>query len=246
VRKQIVLGRRRPEDLDGLLSEARGIAEIGEGIAFISGRFLGTPYQERTLVGDVATPEVFVVNLAAVDCFTFIDYVEAMRLSGSFKGFMVNLRRVRYRGGRVAYTARNHFFTDWIGATPRHVKDVTAAVGRGREVTARKELNRKADGGLFLSGIGIRARQVTYIPAVSIGGEVTRGLATGDYIGVYTEEAGLDVSHVGIVIREGSSLLLRHASSQEGFRRVIDSDLAGYLAEKPGIVVLRPIPIAGA
>jgi hypothetical protein len=52
---------------------------------------------------------------------------------------------------------------------------------------------------------------------------------------------GLDVSHVGIVIRDERRLYLRHASSQETTGKVIDQDLKGYITDKPGILVFRPL-----
>jgi hypothetical protein len=64
------------------------------------------------------------------------------------------------------------------------------------------------------------------------------GLRTGDYAGLYTEKSGLDVSHVGIIIKERGATLLRHASSLQ--KKVIDQDLVKYLTDKPGLVVLRP------
>ena len=73
-------------------------------------------------------------------------------------------------------------------------------------------------------------------------GLVDRGvlgsLRTGDYVGIYTEAEGLDVSHVGIIIRDGRRLLFRHASSVK--RKVLDQDFLPYINGKSGIVVLRP------
>jgi hypothetical protein len=228
--------------LDDLIREAQHIADAGEKVSFISDQFLGTPYGEGTLTGDAQTPEELVINLAAMDCFTFIDYVEALRLSESFEDFVSNLRQIRYQGGEVAFHTRNHFFTDWAESVPRHVEDVTAPVGRGAARSVLKHLNRRVDGSLLLPGVGVRERRITYIPASALDRETLDRLATGDYLGIYAEERGLDVTHVGIVIRRESSLFIRHASSQEAFQKVIDADLAGYLTEKPGIIVLRPTP----
>jgi len=69
----------------------------GERIAFLSDHFHGIPYLENTLVGGANTDEVFVVNLASVDCYTLIDYIEAMRLSSSFEDFVEFLKKIRYR-----------------------------------------------------------------------------------------------------------------------------------------------------
>ena len=84
---------------------------------------------------------------------------------------------------------------------------------------------------------------VQFIPGAALDASVFEHLRPGDYLGLYSPDPGLDVTHVGIVVRVGGRLMLRHASSRQAERRVVDSDLANYLAGKPGIVVLRPQPL---
>ena len=237
--EHIELGKWTREDLDHLLAKATFIAETGPRIAFISGQFLGTPYKESTLIGNADTPEVFAINLEAMDCFTYLDYVEAMRLSDSYSRFKVNLKRIRYYSGRVAYTHRNHFFTDWRERNPS-VTDVTREIGRGRARVVPKRLNQKTDGTYFMTAIPIAERDVTYIPAEAIDNAVIDSLQTGDYVGMYAEAAGLDVSHVGIIIKDRDAAYMRHASSASSHRKVIDEDFKTYMSGKPGIVALRP------
>ncbi len=216
-------------------------------VDFLSGRFLGTPYRASTLTGDENTPEVFVINLEGVDCLTFIEHIEAMRISLSFAGYRDNLRKVRYRSGRVAFESRNHFFTDWREYNAERVEDVTLSIGGGRSRRTHRILNRKEDGTCLLPGIPCRQREVAYIPSDAVDSEVTARLKTGDYAGIYSERPGLDVSHVGIVIRDrGGRLFLRHASSSQEHGRVIDEDFMGYIRNKPGILVLRPRAVSAA
>ena len=227
------------EEIEMLMRKASLIDSAGERIEFISLQFLGTPYQESTLIGSKGTDEIFVVNLKEVDCFTFLDYVEAMRLSASFDEFMENLRRIRYKAGAVAFHTRNHFFTDWIGSNGR-VYDATMDVGKGRTKTVRKELNRKSDGKYILPGIELKQRDIHYIPSSLLDNGIWAGLATGDYIGIYSDLEGLDVSHVGIFVRTPGGIFLRHASSRKKVRKVEDQDFIEYVRTSPGIVVLRP------
>ena len=63
----IPLGKWTSEKLDAILHESSKINDAGLRIDFLSKQFLGTPYQESTLIGDINTPEVFVINLEAVD-----------------------------------------------------------------------------------------------------------------------------------------------------------------------------------
>jgi hypothetical protein len=237
--EQIELGKWTKETLDRLLAKAFSIAATGPRIAFVSSQFRGTPYKESTLIGDPDTPEVFTINLEAVDCFTYLDYVEAMRLSDSFSRFKENLRMIRYHSGRVAYTHRNHFFTDWSERNPS-VTDVTEEIGRTRARVVLKRLNEKADGTCFMAGIPITERGVSYVPAEVVDDAVIASLQTGDYVGIYAEAEGLDVSHVGIIVKGEDAACLRHASSASLHRKVIDEDFETYMSGKPGIIVLRP------
>ena len=237
--EHIQLGKWTKGDLDHLLAKATSIAQIGPRIAFISGQFLGTPYKESTLIDNAGTHEVFTINLEAMDCFTYLDYVEAMRLSDSYSRFNANLKRVRYYSGRVAYTQRNHFFTDWRERN-LSVTDVTGEIGRGRARVVPKRLNEKADGTYYMTAIPIAERDVTYIPVEAIDNTVIDSLQTGDYVGIYAEAVGLDVSHVGIIVKSGGAAHLRHASSAPSHRKVIDEDFETYMSGKPGIMVLRP------
>jgi len=233
-------GRWTRQELDRLLGDSFRIADAGGRIEFLSRQFLGTPYGESTLEGDVRTPEVLVIDLAKVDCFTFIDYMEAMRRSRSFGEFTANLRSVRYRSGLVSFASRNHFFTDWIDSNQNYVRDVTAQVSGGRAATVSKVLNEAGDGRSFVAGIPAVGREITYIPPDAFDASLLGKLRTGDYAGIYSPSPGLDVSHVGIVAGQGDALCLRHASSAPGRRRVIDEDLAQYIKGKPGLMVLRP------
>jgi len=122
------------------------------------------------------------------------------------------------------------------------VVDVTAEVGRGRAVAVQKELNRRADGTLLLEGIEPRVSTLTVIPADAVH-EVTANMRTGDYAGIYTEMEGLDVSHVGIVIRKQDTLFLRHASSAPDAGAVMDQDFLEYMKGSPGLIVLRPLDL---
>lgn len=235
----IRLGAWTEDGLTGLLEEASVIADPGSRVAFLSARFLGTKYEESTLSTPGGEGEDFVIDLAGIDCFTFIEYVEAMRRSTSFPQFRDNLRFVRYRAGNITFRDRNHFFTDWKAFNADHIVDVTARLGAEKTKDVSKRLNEQEDGTLFLPGVPCRVREVTYIQSIHVSQRVCDNLKTGDYAGIYSKKDGLDVSHTGIVIRERGAVLLRHASSLKKHRKVIDEDLREYLTAKAGIIVLR-------
>lgn len=233
-------GRWSEAELDSLMRKASLLRSPGERVELISRMFLGTAYLESTLKGSTGEQEVPVINLAEVDCFTFLDYVEAMRISESMDAFKKNLMRVRYRGGMVSFRGRNHFFTDWIETGADRVNDVTALVGRGKEKKVVKMLNLRADGSPFLPGAEIKKREISFIPSADLSADMRGRLESGDYAGIYSELEGLDVSHAGIIIKTGNTVYLRHASSREGVRKVLDEDFFVYMAARPGLVLLRP------
>ncbi len=237
--EQILLGRWSEEGIDAFLKESWSIDNIVDRIDFISSHFVDTGYKESTLIGDTAKPEVFVINLQAVDCFTFLEYIEAMRISRSYSVFRENLRNIRYRSGQVSFESRNHFFSDWKDFNADLVEDITSDIAEGTVSSTIKRLNAKEDGTHYIPGIPVEERTITYIASDSIK-DIMDKLYTGDYIGIYSEKDGLDVSHVGIAIIKKDGLYLRHASSANQYKRVIDQDFKNYIKDKPGIIVLRP------
>jgi len=233
------LGRWSDADLARIITAAHRLESPGAQIVALSSHFLATPYVAHSLVGGPQTAERLVINLAGFDCFTFLDTVEALRRASGPADFPKQLQRVRYRGGRVTYENRRHFFSDWVTGTGTQIIDVTARVGQGWSRVVVKQLNLKDDGGRWLPGIPVRRREIVYIPASDIGGNVLSALRAGDYVGIYSDRAGLDVSHTGLLVKEGQRFLLRHASSRTGVRQVVDVDLLEYLRGKPGLVVYR-------
>ena len=234
-----VLLRTGDFEISRILEGIDRTAAPGEQVSQASAPFIDTPYAANTLGGGPGEPERLVANLSAVDCFTLIDYVEAMRRSAAAEQFVDQLVQLRYKGGNIDWAERRHFLTEWAAAGSGWLEDVTSTIGAGHAVTVTRQLNRDDRGGMLLPGVPVQEREITYIPGEEIDGKVLDRLQTGDYLGLYTHRAGLDVTHVGIVIRRGDRLFLRHASLTA--ERVVDSDLAAYLSGRPGIVVIRPV-----
>ncbi len=233
-------GKWSTDELNRLLSEASGIKAPGERIGYISERFLGIPYRAGTLIGTPAEKEELVINLSALDCFTFLDYVEAMRRIDDFQNLPEALRKVRYRSGSVSYTERNHFFILWGRNNSPHLLELFTREPLEGLSETEKTLNLKENGSSYLEGIEPERVRFSYLPTRHLQA-VHDILATGDYTGFYTTSAGLDVTHTGIVIRKGEKLLLRHASSRPGLMRVIDEDLYEYALKHEGIILFRPV-----
>lgn len=228
--------------LQSMLAANDGDPDTDSGVQadFISQQFLGTPYGANTLIGSASEPEKLVVELERVDCFTYADYVEALKRSDTRDEFIASLADVRYKNGDVSFENRKHFFTDWSASAPALATDVTATLS-DNAVQTQKNLNSKDDGGVYLPGLPVVPRTVTYIPSEQVHDDVVGRLRTGDYIGAYAADGGLDVTHVGMFVDTPDGPVFRHASSVSGNSGVLDAPLSGYLATIPGIVVLRPV-----
>uniref|UniRef100_A0A7C4ENH6 DUF1460 domain-containing protein n=1 Tax=Thermodesulfovibrio aggregans TaxID=86166 RepID=A0A7C4ENH6_9BACT len=207
-----------------------GIRKIDE----ISKYFLGTPYKKNSLIGSFQK-EQLVVDFEGVDCMSFIEYVESLRLSFNFESFIENLKTVRYFDSIVNFEKRRHFFTDWKYL--KSVKDATDEIGKENVKKVMKELNKKNEG-FWIEGLPVKKRTITYIPVECIE-KIAFSLNTGDYCGFYTSKLGLDVVHTGIIIKDENFIMLRHASSISGM--VVEEDFLSYSKNKEGIIIFRPL-----
>ncbi|WP_234787639.1 DUF1460 domain-containing protein [Mycolicibacterium novocastrense] len=235
----VQVSEQNTQILERLLAVRNGAAPP-ERAEVISRAFLGTPYGAHTLVGSADEPEQLVVELSKVDCFTYADYVEALKRAGSREEFIAALREVRYKDGVVDFANRKHFFTEWAAATPAVATDITASLS-ANVIHVQKNLNQKDSGGVYLPGLPVVPRTVSYIPSAQFDDAVVGGLRTGDYIGAYAEDGGLDVTHVGVYVDTPHGPVFRNASSLPGDDKVVDTPLFDYVRTVPGVVVLRPV-----
>lgn len=220
------------------IHEAHQTSSQSERIKLLSHKLLYTPYQSNSLVGSEKSPEKFVVNFSGLDCFTYLDYIESMRLAESYDDFLAKLKSIRYQNEQISYQSRNHFFVNWLDSI--RVKDMTTTIEPEKAQTVTKFLNqKKSSGDVWLTGIPVVKKSITYIKPQDFSEDNLKGIQTGDYIGIYTDKEGLDVTHVGIAIWHKDVLYFRHASRK--FMKVIDQPLKDYIKEKPGVIVYRPV-----
>ena len=213
-------------------------------IKAISKLFLNTPYVKDRLIGSEVEKEKFVADFRALDCFTFLDYVESLRKSYNFSDdFSGKLIETRYKNSKVEFLLRKHFFSDWSYKDDngdRNAEDITKYLTNNTK-TVQKELNKKANGGTYIPGLSVVSRKISYIPGNRIDDNVINNLKSGDYIGIYTRKKGLDVTHTGIFIRGKNGPVFRNASSLSKNMKVVDSPFLEYVQNKPGIVVYRAL-----
>jgi len=223
--------------------------------------FMETPYVAHTL--EKGDEEQLIVNFRGLDCTTLVENCLALAKtiqSGehTFDQFTKELKNVRYRSGKIeGYPSRLHYTTDWIfdnqqkklvrnlskkiGATPypkeinfmsthpdsyRQLKDSSHLV----EIIVQKEKD-------------INSRQHFYIPEEKLA-EVEDQLMDGDIVGITTGIEGLDISHMGILMRKAGRIHLLHASSAAEKVVLSDETLEEYLMSSrsaTGIMVARPL-----
>lgn len=222
--------------------------------------FKETPYVAHTLETDT---EQLVINLREMDCTTFAENCLAFSKtiqSGklTFKQFASELQKVRYRNGIIdGYPTRLHYFSDWINNNIEKmlVRDVGKEIGLaryGKEVdfmSKHPESYKQLSANPELIPIiaeqesVISMREMYYVPEDRIV-EVEDQLSEGDIVGITTNVEGLDISHVGILVRKAGRIHLMHASSLSMKVVVSENTLEEYLLNSKsatGVMVARPL-----
>ena len=221
--------------------------------------FLGVPYVGKTLEYE---PERLIVNWREMDCMTFVENVLALAeasASGtpSWQTYLEKLQQIRYRDGKIEdYTSRLHYTSDWIYENEKKglIADITKEIGGVPLAMDVSFVSTHPESYMQLQSHPeyiavmakkekeINSRQYYYIPKEEIDKQEAQ-IRTGDIVCFVTSIKGLDISHVGIVHKEGDKMTFIHASS--GKKRVIinEESLQDYvlgIKKSKGIMVLRP------
>lgn len=243
-------------------ASSKGLSTSNEAMAFIGKKFIGTPYTASTLEG---TPEMLTVNLDGMDCTTFIETVAAMAITiaenrNSWQDYLYNIENLRYRHGKMdGYSSRLHYISDWIvDNTHRgNIREVTDRLpGSAYQVKTLDFMTGHRDSYPALKDsmefermksveVGYRSHRFPYIKSAALQGKgMASTLQSGDIIAFTTKTAGLDVSHLGIILIENGVVRLLHASSKAGKVVVDPQPLAEYLRKNRNITGGRIIRIA--
>lgn len=201
-------------------------------VAFFARKFIGTPYVAHTLEGD---PEMLTVNLEELDCTTFVETALALAFTvgeqrSSWHDFVYNLRRIRYRNGEVnGYPSRLHYISDWAVDNKHrgNFSEVSADFPRSNVMSRTLDFmtsNRDKYPALADSANYARVRDIengyrqhrfTYIKSADLGLKaVKRAFHDGDVVALVSNLKNLDVTHMGIVVKESPDAepYLLHAS----------------------------------
>jgi hypothetical protein len=224
--------------------------------------FKETPYVAATLEIN-PNDEKLIINLREMDCTTFAENVLAISRSiksgnPSFEKFAGELKNIRYRAGKIdTYTSRIHYFSDWIFENDRMktVESVSKKIGGTSYLKAINFMSTHPDSYLQLKQNSeliriiatqekeISARKTYFIPEEKIV-KIESQLMDGDIVGITSRVEGLDISHVGILVRKSGRVHLMHASTLAKKVIVSEETLGEYLLNSKsvtGIMVARPL-----
>ena len=232
------------------------VLPLGQRVILVGESFVGIPYVARTLE---ATPEEqLIVNLRGLDCTTFVESTLALALQPfdtSFGQYCQTLARLRYRHDTVAgYPSRLHYLSDWLFENQRKgmLDIITDQLGGVpypkllRFMTTHRKAYRQLQSEANYRALrrvedSLISRPLLYIPKPQVK-RIEPQLQSGDIIAITTNIAGLDASHVGFAVRQGSRIYLLHASSTAGRILISTQPLAEYLlnnSSQTGVMVAR-------
>jgi len=233
---------------------------ISDLIVKIGISFLGTPYVAATLENGL--DEKLVINLRQLDCTTFVENVLALartvKLKNSdFESVASELEKIRYRDGiRNQYPSRLHYFSEWIQNNEK--KGIISGEINKNGVKCNKIINFMST---HPSDYPVLKEHQELIPAIaqqekelSVNGfmyfpkndlpNLYHNLKHGDIIALTSSIDGVDVNHVGIIMKKGNEFYLLHAS-QSGKKVLISEDpITDFLkpsSKNNGILIARPI-----
>lgn len=253
-----------PEDKEianGILEQLKKLenANTAELVVAAGNLLLETPYVAHTLE---YSPEKLRINLRELDCTTYAENCLALALTAqseksNFKAFCKHLQYIRYRNGMLeTYPSRLHYFSDWIynNAEKDLIRDVSESLAQipypnavnfmSSHPDSYKQLKENA---VFVSALRkqeqvISSRKYFYIPKDKLS-KFENQYQEGDIIGITTGIDGLDITHVGILVKKNHRIHLMHASSKAEKVVVSENTLEDYLLNRKsatGIMIARP------
>ena len=201
---------------------------MSELVIKVAKHFLDTPYVAGTLEIE---PERLTVNTRETDCILFVEMCLAMSLTAkeaepTFEKYVDNLRRLRYRNGKVdGYASRLHYTSEWIiqGETRGIFHEVSRQCGgsvldqkfnfMSNHPASYKQLkdNPKAVAKIRIAEQNLETWDYWYIPKADLP-KCIKNIKTGDIIGFNSSTPGLDIAHVAYAYWEGDTLTFIHAS----------------------------------
>lgn len=233
---------------------------IADLIAKIGLSFLGTPYVAATLENGLK--EKLVINLRKLDCTTFAEICLALARTvksgkSDFESFATELERIRYRNGiRNQYPSRLHYFSEWI-----HNNAEKKIINEEPNLSGVKLIKPISFMSTHPESYPVLKAHPELIPLIAEQEKqlsstefyyfpknnpenLLKSLHHGDIIGLTSGIDGIDINHVGIIIRKDNQFHLLHASLS-GQKVVLSegpvTDFTKPESKNSGIMIARPV-----
>ena len=239
------------------------ISYSNELMVYYAKQLLDIPYIAHTLEGDT---EMLTINIDELDCTTYVETVYALARTtlsqrSTWRDFANNLESVRYRNGEMTdYASRLHYISDWImnNSARGNIKEITTEFGGCKYIIKTIDFMSKhreyypamADSTIYEKirnyEIGYRSHRFPYIKKELLYTKhVINGFESGDIIAMVTKTEGLDISHLGLVLKENNKLYFINASMGGKKVQIEKSQFADYMKNSRnciGVRVFRIIP----
>ncbi len=247
-----------------LLQEGKKQKGKQDLVLFFARKFLGIPYVASTLENN--TDEQLVINLRQLDCTTFVENVLTLTLctkngQTTFDDFCNQLRKIRYRNGKVGYPTRLHYFSEWISDNTRMgFVEETQAPNPPLSAVQTLQINFMSTHvdkypmlvrtPAFIKPIAqmeseLNGQTCRYIPKAGIlnNAACKQAVKDGNILALVTSRQGLDTSHVGFAIWKKDGLHLFHASSLQ--KKVVEdkSLLRNYMMKQKSQLGVRVVKV---
>jgi len=233
---------------------------VSELITEIGLSFLGTPYVVASLENGLE--EKMVINLRELDCTTFAENCLALARTvkagkTDFQSFVSELVRIRYRDGiRNQYPSRLHYFVEWI--SNNQDKRIIDGTPNQNGVKSNKVINYMSthpanypvlkEHPELIPAIAEQEKALTrtgfmFFPKNDIP-NLYKHLQHGDIIALTSSIEGVDVNHVGIILKKGNEFYLLHAPLSGKKVLISDGPITDFIkpnSKNNGIMIARPV-----
>lgn len=235
-----------------------GKKTANELVTFYAYELLGRPYVAHTLEGE---KEMLTINIDELDCTTFVETLYALARTTlnerySWRDYANNLEDIRYRGGHIdGYASRLHYISEWtVDNTSRgNIVEITKEVPGAKELvktinfmsTHRESYPSLKDDETFNKiknyEEGYRNHKTYYLKKEQLNGkDIRNAVQEGDLVGLVCKTPGLDISHMGMVVKnEKGELVVIDASMSGGKVMKEPKAIVEYLRPKKGVIGVR-------
>lgn len=241
---------------------------IGDRTARVARELTGSPYVNYSLEVDnrIESP---VVNLNAMDCWTFYENSLAISRMLTFKqgpyrpeDMLQMIEIERYRNGTCTgnYLSRMHQLEEVFYDNQRRGLATNITPRLHGSVRIKRDIHEMTvqwrnyrylkNNPSFIAPMGEIEARVSKLPVYHVPKDKVRAaeacLKNGDICAITTHDSNAYTSHVGLIVKIHGRAYFTHATSERSKGRmiIIDRPISDYLYENPkhaGMIICRPL-----